>query len=93
MFCVPAWLSRSAQQRPAPDHLLPAWVQHLQTRRGNLVTDIQFFMIPVCLLTLVVTAFDNREDLLLALTFLAVAVSSPGLTIRQQGMLPSTQFF
>lgn len=86
---------------------MPAWItnilflvtiylsgyQHVQLRRPNSVTNIQFLMMAFCLAMIVIVAFYNRVNPWLSLAFLVTAVTCLGVMIRQHRMLPPTRAF
>jgi hypothetical protein len=76
---------------------IPAWVtnvlflinvylfgfQHVQLRRPNPITNIQFVMMAFSLVMIVIVALYNRVDPWLSLIFFLAAVASLGWMIRQ----------
>lgn len=89
MFFVPAWVTNSL-------FLITCYLsgfQHVQLKRPNPVTNLQFFMMAFSLLMMVVVAFYNRENRWLSLGFFLVAGCSLGLMIRQHRMLPPLRRF
>jgi hypothetical protein len=86
---------------------IPAWItnalffvtfylsgfQHVQLKRPNSVTNIQFFMMAFSLLMIVVVAICNRINPWLSLAFLIAAVGSLGWMIREHRMLPPLRSF
>lgn len=86
---------------------IPAWItnvlffvtfylsgfQHVQLRRPNSVTNLQFFMMAFSLLMILIVALYNRTNPWLSLAFLIAAVGSLGLMIRQHRMLPPMKPF
>jgi hypothetical protein len=84
MFFIPAWVTNVL-------FMITVYLsgfQHVQMRRANPVTNIQFFMIAVSLLMMLVVAFYNRESPWLSLAFFLIAVCCLGVMIRQHRMLP-----
>jgi hypothetical protein len=86
---------------------IPAWVtnvlflinvylsgfQHVQLRRPNPITNIQFVMMAFSLVMIVVVALYNRVDPWLSLIFFLTAVASLGWMIRQLRTLPPLKSF
>jgi hypothetical protein len=86
---------------------IPAWIsnilllvtcylagfQHLQLRRPNPVTNIQFGVIVFCLLMVVIITLYNRVNPWLSLVFFLIAAGTLGLMIRQHRMLPPMKRF
>jgi hypothetical protein len=84
MFFIPAWISNVL-------FLVTCYLsgfQHVQLRRQNPITNIQFFMMGFSLLMILIVALYNRESPWLSLVFFLIAVGSLGLMIRQHRMLP-----
>jgi hypothetical protein len=89
MFFVPAWISNILL-------LITCYLsgfQHVQMKRPNPVTNIQFVMMVFSLLMILIIAFYNRENPWLSLAFFLIAVGSFALTIRQHRMLPPRKPF
>jgi hypothetical protein len=89
MFFVPAWITNFL-------FLITCYLsgfQHVQLRRPNPVTNIQFFMMAFSLLMVVIVALYNRENRWLSTGFLAIALGSLGLMIRQLRLLPPMRRF
>lgn len=86
---------------------IPAWItnilffvtfylsgfQHVQLRRPNPITNLQFFVMAFSLAMIVIVALYNRENPWLSLGFFLTAVSSLGLMVRQHRMLPPMKPF
>jgi hypothetical protein len=89
MIFIPAWASNTL--------LLIACVlsgyQHVQLRRPNPVTNIQFLMIVFAMAMILVIAIYAHTDAWLSLVFFLIAVGCLGLTIRQNRMLPPNRSF
>jgi hypothetical protein len=67
--------------------------QHLQLRRPNPVTNIQFFIMAFSVAMIVIVAVYNRVNPWLSLAFLITSVANLGVVIRQHRMLPPTKMF
>jgi fatty acid desaturase len=86
---------------------IPAWItnilffvtfylsgyQHVQLRRPNPITNLQFFIMVFCLVMIVIVALYNSENPWLSLSFFLVAVAGLGLMVRQHRMLPPMKSF
>jgi hypothetical protein len=84
MFFIPAWISNVLL-------LITCYIsgfQHVQLRRPNPITNLQFFMMAFSLVMMVVVTMYNRENRWLSEAFFLIAVSCLGLMIRQFRMLP-----
>ena len=84
MFFIPAWVTNVL-------FLITCYLsgfQHVQMRRPNPVTNIQFFMIAFSLLMVLAVTLYNRANPWLSLAFLLIAVGCLGVMIRQHRMLP-----
>ncbi|HEY0185543.1 MAG TPA: hypothetical protein VGC09_22300 [Rhodopila sp.] len=84
MFFIPAWISNILL-------LITCYLsgfQHVQLRRPNPVTNIQFFMVAFCLAMIVIIALYNRVNPWLSLVFFLTAITCLGYMIRQMRMLP-----
>nr|WP_294518026.1 hypothetical protein [uncultured Rhodopila sp.] len=89
MIFMPAWVSNVL-------FLITAYLagfQHVQLRRPNPITNIQFIMCAFSLAMMLVVTFYNYVNPWLSLVFLVIAVASLGLIIRQHRMLPPRQQF
>ena len=89
MFFVPAWITNFL-------FLITCYLsgfQHVQLKRPNPITNIQFFMMAFSLLMVLVVALYNRENRWLSMGFLLVALGSLGLMIRQLRYLPPLRRF
>jgi hypothetical protein len=67
--------------------------QHVQLRRPNPVTNLQFFMMAFSLLMILVATLYNRANPWLSLGFLLTAAASLALMVRQHRMLPPLRSF
>jgi hypothetical protein len=89
MIFIPAWASNTL--------LLITCVlsgyQHVQLRRPNPVTYIQFLMIVFAMVMIVVIAIYAHTDAWLSLVFFLIAAGCLGFTIRQNRMLPPNRSF
>ena len=86
---------------------IPAWVtnvlffvtfylsgfQHVQLRRANPITNIQFVMCVFSLAMIIIVALYNRENPWLSLAFFIAAASSLGLMVRLHRLLPPLRKF
>lgn len=89
MIFIPAWITNFL-------FLITCYLsgfQHVQLKRPNPVTNLQFVMMAFSLLMVVIVAFYNRENRWLSMVFLVTAVGSLGLMIRQHRMLPPSRHF
>jgi hypothetical protein len=87
MFFIPAWISNILL-------LVTCYLsgyQHVQLKRPNPVTNLQFFVMVFSLLMMVMVTLYNRENPWLSLAFFLIAVGCLGLMIRQNRMLPPTR--
>lgn len=62
--------------------------QHVQLKRPNPVTNIQFFMMIFCMFMIVVITLSNKRNPWVSLVFFLIAVASFVTMIRQHRMLP-----
>lgn len=67
--------------------------EHVQLRRPNPFTNIQFLMMAFCLVMVLIVAFYNYINLWLSWLFFLIAVGSLLYMIRQLRMLPPTRQF
>jgi Ca2+/Na+ antiporter len=67
--------------------------QHVQLRRPNPFTNIQFIMMAFCLVMVLVVAFYNRVSPWLSLAFFLIAVGCLAYMYRQLRMLPPMRSF
>jgi hypothetical membrane protein len=84
MFYIPAWISNVLL-------LITCGLsgfQHIQMRRSNPITNIQFVMIVFCMVMVLVVAVYNRATPWLSVVFFLIAAASLTLMIRQHRMLP-----
>ena len=89
MFFIPAWITNFL-------FLITCYLsgfQHVQLKRANPITNIQFFMMAFALVMVLIVALYNRENPWLSLGFLVIAIASLGLMIRQHRMLPPLRRF
>ena len=89
MIFIPAWITNIL-------FLVTIYLsgfQHVQLRRTNPVTNIQFLMIAFCLVMIVIVALYNRANPWLSLAFFITAVISLGVMIRRHRMLPPLKLF
>jgi len=89
MVFIPAWVSNVL-------FLITIYIsgyQHVQLKRRNPVTNLQFIMIAFALLMILFGALYNRENVWLSLGVFVIAVACLGLMIRQLRTLPPTKRF
>ncbi|MDR3530427.1 MAG: hypothetical protein P4L90_07745 [Rhodopila sp.] len=89
MFFIPAWTSNILL-------LITCYLsgfQHVQLRRPNPITNIQFFMMGFSLLMILIITLYNRQSPWLSLAFFLIAAGSLGFVIRQHRMLPPMRRF
>jgi hypothetical protein len=89
MVFIPAWITNIL-------FLITVYLsgfQHVQLRRPNPVTNIQFFMMVFSLAMIVIVAFFNRVNPWLSLAFFITSVVNLGVMIRQHRMLPPMKVF
>lgn len=89
MFFIPVWITNILFL--ATFYL--SCFQHVQLRRPNPVTNLQFFMMASSLLMILVATLYNRENPWLSLGFLLTAAASLALMVRQHRMLPPLRSF
>jgi hypothetical protein len=89
------------------DFFIPTWMinivflvtvyisgfQHVQLKRPNPLTNIQFVMMAFSLLMMVITALYNRTNHWLSLGFAVTSVICLLVMIRQMRMLPPLRSF
>lgn len=89
MFFIPAWCSNVLL-------LITCYLsgfQHVQLKRANPVTNIQFFMMAFSLIMIWVIAVYASSDAWLSVGFFLLAVGCLALMIRQHRMLPPMKPF
>ncbi len=89
MVFIPTWVSNVL-------FLITIYIsgyQHVQLKRRNPVTNVQFIMIAFALLMIIVGALYSHENAWLSLGFFVIAVACLGLMIRQHRTLPPTRRF
>ena len=85
MFFAPAWISNLIFLGTC----YLCGYQHVQLKRPNSVTNIQFVLMAFSLAMIVVIAFFNRLNVWLSWGFLLMAIGCLAFTLRQQRMLPA----
>jgi Ca2+/Na+ antiporter len=66
-------------------------IQHLQLKRANPVTNLQFVTIVFSILMMLFIAFHRRTDPWLSWGFLLIATGTLVLTLRQNRKLPPSR--